>query len=378
MRAFIEHYLRQLRQLLETRKLRLLLLIFAGACALTGEIYREQVVRDLPIAVIDLDHSRTSRTARLFLDATPELRVVDPPPATAAEGEQRLVDGQLAGVVVLPADLSSDLKHGRKARVLVGVDMSNILVGRTSYRAIAKVITTVAAGAELSFLQKTGVPSRRALAQVLPVSTDERLAFNPAGSYALYMAPSVTFFFLNLLVTVLAGLAFLPPTAAKSPWELTARLAAVWTAGLIAGLALAYGLLPLDGVSNHSGAPLLVLSVAAFLAVDLLMVSALQALVPSPSLAFQVSILLGVLSLMLSGATFPVDAFAPAFQGLSSILPFTPFSRGLRIFFNHPTTVLEMSDAFLQLARQAALFAGAAAVGLAARRALTALARRPA
>lgn len=383
MRAFARHYLQQLLQLVQTRKLRLLLFLFLGSCALTGEIYRERVVRDLPVAVVDFDGSRTSRTLRLFLEATPELRLVEGGPSSLAEAEAQLVDGRLAGLVVLPASLSTDLKHGRKARVLVAVDMSNILVGRTTYRAIAKVVSTVAAGAELSYLGKTGVPKQRALAAVFPVSTDERLSFNPAGSYALYMAPSIAFFFLNLLLMVLAGLPFLPPAPAPaqmplSPAGLAGRFAALWTAGMAAGLGLAYGLLPFDGLTNRSGAGLLALSLAAFIAADLLLALALQAVVPSKTLAFQASLLLGVLSLMLSGATFPVDAFPAPFQSLSSLLPFTAFSRGLRLFFNQPTSIAEMAPMFGQLAGQAALFAGAAAAAWAARQGFAALARRPA
>ncbi len=378
MRAFAQAYLLQLRQLAQTRKLRLLLLIFAGACALTGAIYRERVVRELPVAVVDFDGSRISRTIRLFLEATPELRVVDSAPTSVAEAEEQLVDGRLAGLVVLPSSLSVDLKHGRRAQVLVGVDMSNILVGRTAYRAIAKVVTTAAAGVELSYLTKTGVPGQKAMAQVLPVATDDRLSFNPAASYAVYMAPTFTFFFLNLLFMVLAGLAFLPPEAAKTPWELAGRLAAVWTVGMAAGLALGFGLLPFEGLSNQSGAGLLVLSLATFLAVDVLLVLAIQAVVPSPTLAFQASLLLGVLALMLSGATFPVDAFPAFFQRVSGALPFTAFSRGLRLFFNQPTSLSDLALMFRDLGLQAATYAGAALVGWAARLSAAALARRPA
>jgi ABC-2 type transport system permease protein len=378
MRSFFGHFSRQLLALFTVRKLRLLLLIFVGSCVLAGEIYRERVVRNLPIAVVDLDHSRLSRTVRLYLEATPELAVQDHAPTSIEEAQAQLVDGTLAGLVVLPADLSVDLKRGRPAKVLIATDMSNILVGRTAYRAIAKVISTVAGGAELSYLQKTGVPSKRAMARVLPVVTDDRLTFNPAASYAVYMAPSATFFFLNLVLMVLMGFLFLPHTAAKSVPEFLARFLALWCAGMVAGLGLAYGLLPFVGLTNHSGPEVFTLALAAFCAVDLLLPVALQALLPSRALAFQTSLLLGVLSLMLSGATFPVDAVPKAFQVLSSLLPFTPFSRGLRLFFNQALTLPELTELFQQLGLQAALFGVVIAVGALARALAGALHRRTA
>ena len=378
MHRFLRHFLHQLLELVRVRKLQLLLVIFVGSCLLAGEIYRERVVRELPVAVIDFDNSRTSRAVRLFLEATPELTVVEQTPTTVAEAEAMLVDGQLAGGVVLPADLSTSLKHGRKARALVGVDMSNVLVGRTSYRAIAKVLATVAGGVELSYLQKTGVPSRRAMAAVLPVVTDEHLSFNPTGSYSLYMAPSVTFFFLNLLVMVLVGQVFLPSSVVVTPIEALGRLAAIWTATMGAGLGLAYGLLPFFGLTSHSSLALFASALALFLLVDLLLAVALQAIVPSRVLAFQLGLLLGVLSLMLSGATFPVDAFPPAFQALSSALPFTAFSRGLRLFFNQTLSMAEMTEMYQQLSTQGAIFLGLMGFGWLGRRGLAQWAGRPA
>jgi ABC-2 type transport system permease protein len=378
MRRFFGHFYRQLLALVKVGKLRLLLLIFVGSCVLTGEIYRQRVVRELPIAVVDFDQSRTSRTLRLDLEATPELQVIDEAPASVDEAEAMLVDGRISGVVVLPASLSVDLKHGREARVLIATDMSNILVGRTAWRAIAKVVTTVSAGVELSYLQKTGVPGKRAMARVLPIGTDEHLTFNPASSYSLYMSPSIAFFFLNLVLMVLMGFLFLPHTAAHGLSEFVARFLALWCAGMAAGVGLAYGLLPFDGLHNQSSFLVFFLALSAFVAVDLLLPVALQALLPSKALAFQVSLLLGVLSMMVSGSTFPVDAVPPVFQGLSALLPFTPFSRGLRLFFNQPLSLSELSETFAQLGQQALLFAVVIGLGAVARRGLLALKGRPA
>jgi ABC-2 type transport system permease protein len=368
MRSFFRHFVAQLTALVATRKLRLLLAIFVGACVLTGEIYRERVLRELPIAVVDQDRSRLSRTIRLDLEATPELRVVPEVPRSVDEAHAMLVDGRIAGVVVLPATLSADLKHGRAAQVLLATDMSNLVVGRTAYRAIAKVLGTVSAGVELSYLQKTGVPSRQALARVVPVASDERLTFNPAGSYSTYMLPSTAFFFLNLVLTVLMGFLYLPPTAAGSAGERVARAAAFWFAGLLGGLGLAYGLLPLQGVVSHSGVLVLLATLAVYVVAALLLPAALQALLPSAGLAFQLSLLLGVLALMISGATFPVDALPEAFQRLSAALPFTPFSRALRLYFNQRLSLGEVSECLVQLLAQALAFAALIAAGRLARR----------
>src|SRR5574340_200618 len=109
-----------------------MLAVFLGASWLTIATYQQRVMRELPIAVLDMDGTGLSRTVARHLDATPELRVLTDPPPTLAAAQDALDRGTLAGVVLVPDGFSADLKRGHRAEVLAAVDMSNVLVGRTA------------------------------------------------------------------------------------------------------------------------------------------------------------------------------------------------------------------------------------------------------
>jgi len=117
----------------------IMLFLLLGGAWVSSDVYSHQVIHDMPVAVIDFDQTHVSRTIRSFIDATREVKVVPPPqPVSIESGQEALVRGDLAGIVVIPSDLTTNLKRGRKATVIVSLDESNILVAKNVYKALAK------------------------------------------------------------------------------------------------------------------------------------------------------------------------------------------------------------------------------------------------
>jgi ABC-2 type transport system permease protein len=368
MRRFLDGCVAELALLVRLRRFRILILLFLAASWVGMDIYHHQVVSNLPVAILDLDNSRLSRTVRLALGSTRDVRLVDEVPATEEAARDLLASGRLAAVVLIPGDFSSEIKHGRPGRVLTAVDMSNILVGKTASRAITKVLATVAVGTEITTLQKSGYRRQAALARMAPIVMDDNFQHNPTTSYAVYLAPALLFFFLHILVLILACSLFLPPGQSLSTVELLGRLAALEVVGVALGLVLAYLYLPRQGIAPQS-APLVPLAaIALFVAADLLFAVAMRGVVPSALLAFQITLVVGMLSLMLSGATWPRDAFPPILRWASAAIPFTPFVRALRGFLHQPAGFSELRPVFAQLGAQALAFAGIGAAAGCVRR----------
>ena len=66
--------------------------------------YRHQVASDLPIAVVDADHSASSRELIRHVDALLAVRVVSQP-ADLAQAKQQLLRGEVDGIVLIPQRL---------------------------------------------------------------------------------------------------------------------------------------------------------------------------------------------------------------------------------------------------------------------------------
>ena len=333
MPTFLRALLDQLRQMACRRSHQVMLALFLSASAVSVATYRQGAMRELPVAVYDADGTGLSRAVLRAIDATPELRVVTDPPPTLDQARAALVRGQLVAAVVVPDGFTAALKRGRRAEVVVAVDYSNVLTGKTAQRAVARVLATVAAGAQVSLSEKLGAPSSSALARVMPLSATEALPGNPGASYAFYAAPGFAYFFLHVLVLFLTWSVLWPPLPGRRLRETMGRLAACFLAGLAAALLVTYGILALDGLSPASPAPVVLAALSALVLCDLLFAAALGALFRGGLLGFQATVLLGMLSLMLSGLTWPWDAIPAPLRAVASALPFTPFGRALRMFF---------------------------------------------
>ena len=378
LRAFARDARDQVVRVATTPRHLIMLVLLLGSSWITLDVYRDCVVKDLPVAVVDLDNSKISRTIREFLGAERDLSVdAGEGPASADEAQEALEQGRVKAVITIPEGLSRDVKRGRRAQVLLTVDGSNVLVGKNVFKAVSKAVGTVAAGAQLTLVSKLGERRERAMARVVPVAVAESLSFNPAVNYVTYVAPGLVFFFLHVYALLLASSVFLPGGPTR-PAGRAGALVTSFALTLGVGALLAWGFLPHVTVVPQSPPALVLAALAAFLAVDGLLAWAIAMAVPTPMAGLQLTVVVGMLSLMLSGITWPLDMFPPPLAAFARVIPFTPFARGFQVFLHHPVGFAEVSPMFRALGLQAGAFAAVALAGRGVRRAAGAVRGRAA
>src|SRR6185437_1468504 len=92
--------------------------------------YRHQVAGNLPVLVVDEDHSATSRELLRKLDSLRVAHVVGQP-ADLQEARAQLEAGHAEGIVLIPANLERDILRGHPAKlVLLG---NGAYLGRASW-----------------------------------------------------------------------------------------------------------------------------------------------------------------------------------------------------------------------------------------------------
>jgi len=89
-------------------------------------IYYPEVVRDLPIAVVDLSKSSDSRQYIRDLDATPDVKVINSS-VSMADAINLFKKRQVRGIVQIPETFSSDMALGRQTTVSAYADMEFFL-----------------------------------------------------------------------------------------------------------------------------------------------------------------------------------------------------------------------------------------------------------
>ena len=101
-------------------------------------IYNNEVTREVPVAVVDMSHSHTSREFTRMLDASPDTKVAARC-KSLEEAKARIGRGEAYGVVYFPQDFHTKLNRMEQTHVGVYCDMSLML----AYKAIFQTCTAI-------------------------------------------------------------------------------------------------------------------------------------------------------------------------------------------------------------------------------------------
>ena len=149
-------------------------------------IFAEGVPRNLPVGVVDLDHSVLSRKITMWIGATPEAEIAMHIPSQE-EAYQQMAEGKLDAVVIIPEGTEKNILKGSSERIPVFINNTNILKGGYLQKGIYKSLATLSGGIKLQFAMKSGLPERQAKAKVQPVRLQQHILFNPFGNYSYFL-----------------------------------------------------------------------------------------------------------------------------------------------------------------------------------------------
>ena len=171
------------------------LLLLVAAPVLYGFFYpwfyATEVVTQVPVAVVDLDHSSLSRQITRLAQADPNIAVTL---VTGNEHEAReaLWNGAIGGYAVLPADLQRKVLRSEAAVVNVEGNGAYTLINKAVQRGFAEAVGTASAAVEIRMLQAHGQSALQARASRNPVQLHTVALFNPTEGYGSYVVPADT------------------------------------------------------------------------------------------------------------------------------------------------------------------------------------------
>jgi ABC-2 type transport system permease protein len=171
--------------------------------------YLTQILRKVPIAVVDNDLSELSRRIVETLDASGALRVAARA-ETLADARMALDRGEVFAVVGIPPATQHDVLKGNTVHVPIYADATYLFIYRSMASGISAAIATLSAN--LAGGGRTGNSLVQAkLAATSPADVLLQPIFNPVGGYASYVVPAA--FVLILQQTLLLGAAMLTSAA---------------------------------------------------------------------------------------------------------------------------------------------------------------------
>ena len=324
-------------------------------------VYGMRTVTLLPIYVVDLDNSTASRTIRSFLESSPDLQVIGAL-STPEEADGVLRNGEAAAVVFIPDGLSQAIKTQRQGHVFAYIDGTSLIVARNADKAIQTAVKTASVGVAMISLHKKGMPKDALMGALQPIALDVDRPFNAMGVYSEYLLPVLVFFYLNLFVCLMTCAVFQEALPAEIERHVIrrrffyfGRLLAVFVIAFIAGCFIyQYGLPRVDIVLQSM--PLMALSALfVFIVLTQAMYSCINLLIPK-NFAMSASYLLCMLSIMLSGLTWPIEMMPWYIQEFVTWIPLTPFLQAVQVFLYHDATWGDLATFGQMFLKQAVLW----------------------
>ncbi|MFA4047388.1 MAG: ABC transporter permease [Prevotella sp.] len=171
-------------------------------------IYNNEVVREVPVAVVDNSHSSMSRMFIREFDASPDTRVAYH--CNSLDEAKDLVGRQAVhGVIYFPQDFQTRINRMEQSHVSVYCDMSLML----TYKAIFQTASSVAANinSKIQTSLSGNTTGREDEITIKPLDFDEIPMFNTTGGYGNFILPGVLM--LIIQQTLLLGIGLSAGTA---------------------------------------------------------------------------------------------------------------------------------------------------------------------
>lgn len=207
--------------------------------------YATEVVQQVPVAIVDRDHSSLSRQIVRFAQASPRMQVRQM--ASEEQAQQALWAGDIAGYAVLPAHLRRDVLLSRPVQVPIYGNGGYVLLNKSVLYGFAEAVGTVSAGVEIRQLTARGMPAAAAHVLRSPVNIDMVAAFNPTEGYGSSVVPAVAILILQQTLLMAAGMLVAtwaeggmpgqPPVPARTAdaWRWSGRVLALSLPNLLVG-----------------------------------------------------------------------------------------------------------------------------------------------
>lgn len=331
---------RELKFLISYQRLLVLLLVIPVLfTAFYGYLYQENVVSHLKIGVIDQKPSSVTRNIVNNFAKSERMEVF------SMDNEEDILPlierGKLDGALVIPADLTKDVKSGKTASVFVAANGANMVISNNVMTNALEVMGTLDAGILIKKYQATGKLEEEAFSGAMPVSFELRPWYNPTNGYANFFLPGLIAFVVQQTTFLVIAITITNERRKNTIGELLQTTRNVFSIILgkmityiglsflscMASLILIVRVFKLPLLGNYF--TLSILSLAFIFCICAIGIF-LSIICKNSLEAIQYSMLIALPSFLLSGYTWPLQSMPKILNMLGHMLPLTYFADNLR------------------------------------------------
>ena len=292
----------------------------------------EGLPEDMPVGVVDLDNTTTSRSLIRRLDGFQSSKVVAHY-TSVAEARRAIQENQIYAFLYIPKGTTDDLLASRQPKISYYYNLASIMSGSLLMKDLKTISTLGSAGVGQATMRAKGYTQEQIMAFLQPIRIDLHQVGNPYTNYNSYLStvfvPGIMMLFIFMISAYSLGMELKFNTGKEWLAMADNRIvvaiigkfltqALIWLALIFFYEFYVFSILGFP----HQG------SVAMLILLAVLEVFAAQGfgifafgLMPSLRMSLSVCSLWAVLSMSMAGSAFPVMGMDGALQSISWLFP---------------------------------------------------------
>ena len=292
----------------------------------------EGLPEDMPVGVVDLDNTTTSRSLIRRLDGFQSSKVVAHY-TSVAEARRAIQENQIYAFLYIPKGTTDDLLASRQPKISYYYNLASIMSGSLLMKDLKTISTLGSAGVGQATMRAKGYTQEQIMAFLQPIRIDLHQVGNPYTNYNSYLStvfvPGIMMLFIFMISAYSLGMELKFNTSKEWLAMADNRIvvaiigkfltqALIWLALIFFYEFYVFSILgfPYQG----SVAMLILLAVLEVFAAQGFGIFAFG-LMPSLRMSLSVCSLWAVLSMSMAGSAFPVMGMDGGLQSLSWLFP---------------------------------------------------------
>jgi len=297
-----------------------------------ASLFKEGVPTKMPIAIVDLDQTVSSRKIARNIDVTP-LSEVTAHLQSESEAMSELRTGNIYGFVVIPKNLQADILASRQPVISYYYQNGFLIAGGLMQSDLTLVLHTLSGGINIQKREAMGQQENYIMSQVQPIQLSTHQLFNPTANYSVYISTIVLPIMLQLFILLMTVYSIGIEIKERSSREwlqlsdksmfvaLTGKLIPYTVIFFIVMMFQNFMLYKVMQIPMQTSIGWLMLGslmfVLAYQAVGVFFIG----LLPMMRHSLNLSAFYGILALTLCGFSFPIESMPPVFQYWASGFP---------------------------------------------------------
>lgn len=169
----------------------------------------EGLPEDMPVGIVDLDNTTTSRSLIRRLDAFQSSEVVAHYPSVA-EARRAIQENEIYAFLYIPKGTTDDLLASRQPKISYYYNMASVMSGSLLMRDLKTISTLGSAGVGQATMRAKGYTQEQTMAFLQPIRIDLHQVANPWTNYNAYLStalvPGVMMLFMFLISAYSLGM----------------------------------------------------------------------------------------------------------------------------------------------------------------------------